>query len=227
MKRIFLAIMAIAVIISMITISSVFAVGQNIELHGTSATIGMLADMRVVLSGSEEISELTLKFSYDSSALIMYDVKDMGILGNPCHGYSEEDECFVLSWEGGSGNGTLAIITFMVTGNAEVGRYSVTVASDDEEVASGYITVTEEAVGDVDGDGELSEEDAVALSKKAANWNDFDVLGNSGDVNGDGKVNLLDALIIARNAAKLSGYTINSETEDVSSPEMIELEVEE
>lgn len=223
MKKLFCIITVIILILGTVQGIGASEEGGKVTVVGMSATKGNLVDLRISLSGNAGIDSLTLDFSYDSSALLMYGITDTGVLEGAYHGYNEEAECFRLSWtDGGNGNGTIAVITFMVKENAEAGRYPVTAVSEEVSVSGGFIKVCEETPGDVTSDGERDEDDINAISEYAAGWSGAEVSGNSGDINGDEKVNLLDAIIIARNIAGKAGYSIDIERDEIDTASIVE-----
>ena len=224
MKKLFCIIAAIVLVFGM----TVSAEESKVTVIGMSATVGKLVDLRISLAGNTGLDSLTLDLKYDSSALLMYEICDTGLLKGAHHGYNEEAEGFRLCWtEGGSADGPIAIITFMVTGNAEAGSYVVTALSEDVSVIEGFVKVCEDTPGDVTGDGVLDTEDAEAISEYAAGWSETEVTLDSGDINGDGKVNLLDAIIVARNAAGKVGYIIDEEWEKAEDTNLTEHDYDE
>lgn len=201
---------------------------SKVNIIGMSGQKGNLVDLRISLSGNTGIDSLSLDLSYDDSALLMYEVKDAELLEGAYHGYSEEAEGFRLCWTGGgSGNGTLAVITFMITDAAKAGSYPITAASEDVTVTGGFIKVAEAAPGDVTGDGKTDEDDMEYISKATADWKGFSDPGASGDINGDGRVNLLDAIIIARSLRGENGYTVDAVRESIEEILPVEHDCEE
>ena len=82
-------------------------------------------------------------------------------------------------------------------------KLTVTVTKDGGEPADTYL------VGDVDGDGKVSNRDAMILDRYVADWDGYDqIITNmaAADLDGSGKVNNRDAVILDRIAADWDGY---------------------
>ena len=63
-------------------------------------------------------------------------------------------------------------------------------------------------VGDINGDGKISTDDAIIAARMAANFSNYQTRFSSkaADINGDGNVTADDAIIIARYSAGYSNY---------------------
>ena len=86
------------------------------------------------------------------------------------------------------------------------GRHTVAVFFGDGYAACTFTTGFESVVcGDADGDGEVSDWDAIILNRYLAGW-DVDIYLSASDVDGDGEVSDWDAILLAR---YLAGWNIS------------------
>ncbi len=221
MRKVFCVLMAI--ILAMGYTAVISASGSYISISGSSGKRGSFVDVRINVKG--ECEELTVVPVYDKEAFLLYEVKDLETLSGAHHGKNRETGKYQLTWEnGGNADGTVAILTFLITESAEIKSYDISATAEGFEVTGGYIGVTEEAPGDVTEDGILDEEDIENIRKHSANWSGIFAV-TSGDVNGDGSVNLADAVMIARSASGWQGYLIDKAREAIDG--ILEIEFDE
>jgi hypothetical protein len=85
--------------------------------------------------------------------------------------------------------------------------YSYIVGNVVKELVIGKETATR-LVGDVNGDGSITADDAIIVARLAAGYGDYAARYDSdvADMNSDGKVTADDAIIIARYAAGYGNY---------------------
>ena len=215
--------MTISLAFGLFAAMSVSASDAGVYVIGTSGQIGNLVDVRISLSGNEELESLELNLIYDSTALLMYKVEDTGVLNGAFHGYNSDAESFQLCWqEGGTAKGTVAVITFLITEASEEKSYSIKVSDGDEVLAEGFVNVMCNTPGDVNDDGNTDMEDSLYISEYAVGNGSASSIVDEGDINGDGKINLLDAMIIARYAADYEGFVIDGEREEIEEAPMVE-----
>ncbi len=106
-----------------------------------------------------------------------------------------------------TGDGVLATLTFKIKDSAVKGNYSITAVpeigtsftySGRSEVdftlytSNGNVNVTEYIAGDINGDGTVTNRDAVRIMQMLAGW-DVDYIEAALDVDGNGKINNRDA----------------------------------
>ena len=82
---------------------------------------------------------------------------------------------------------------------------------DDENAVVNLLTLPDRPAskGELSGDGEVDDDDAMILARYLAGWAGYEekiVSMDAADVNGDGKVSDVDAMILARYVAGWSGY---------------------
>lgn len=215
--------MATILALSLFTAMSVWANDAGVYIIGTSGQKGNLVDVRISLSGNEELDSLELNLLYDREALLMYNIEDMGVLEGAFHGYNSDAESFQLCWqEGGTAKGTVAVITFLITEASEEKSYSIKVSDGEEVLAEGFVNVMSNTPGDVNNDGNTDMDDSVYISEYAVGNEGASSMVNEGDINGDGKINLLDAMIIARYAADYEGFVIDGERDEIEESPIVE-----
>ena len=97
--------------------------------------------------------------------------------------------------------------TDMIGPSESIGPSEPTVP--DNPVSPTEPTGSEIKLGDVDGDGAITNRDAMILDRYVANWEGYDrIITNikAADLNGDGEVNNRDAMILDRYVADWEGY---------------------
>lgn len=109
-------------------------------------------------------------------------------------------------------------LTFQIKDGTEVGIYSISVSPvearnvDGTKVtfsgASATVNVIDCIIGDTDGDGEVSDWDAIVLNRYLAGWSVGIELA-AADVDGDGEVSDWDAIVLER---YLAGWNVELES---------------
>lgn len=117
-------------------------------------------------------------------------------------------------------DGVLLEATFTSPASFPAGGYTFTATA----LESGFVDLTGKTVevttkdgtvksvlkGDVNGDGTVNMFDRIYLSRKLANWSEYQSIDtDASDINGDGSVNMLDRIYLSRYLAKWPGYTLD------------------
>jgi len=90
-------------------------------------------------------------------------------------------------------------VTFTVSQNAPFGQSVFMEAMSEDKIVSGFEKLTVYQLGDVDMNGAITKEDALAVQRYAVKKQELDSVQTVyADVNGDGKVNTLDGAMILR-----------------------------
>jgi len=75
------------------------------------------------------------------------------------------------------------------------------------EFVDGGIVVSGSKLGDIDGDGEITPADRMALARHIANWEGYETINTAAaDIDKDGEITPNDRLILARHIAAWEGY---------------------
>ena len=206
----------------------------QIIVNGGVAANGGIVVVTVVLKNNPGITSMRLKVDYDSSAMSLIGVSDLGKIGNEIHSDQYTDP-YVLCWandtvtENFTANGDIVNLTFQISDTAALGTYEVSVSYDYEKAdihnaqvekvkfytVAGKVDVVDVLIGDVNGDGSLDTLDRLTLSRYLANWKGYtiDTINAIGaDINCDGSIDTLDRLILSRHLANWAGY------EDITNP---------
>ena len=113
-----------------------------------------------------------------------------------------------LATSGNSSNGNIAVLRFKILDGVQEGEYTVSVSHVEArnvagqkitfEGATGTVTVGNDTlIGDVDGDGEISDFDSILLEKMLAGHR-VSINAEAADCDGDGEVSDFDAILLAR-----------------------------
>lgn len=225
MKRIFSVVATILLLISTVSVS--MASGNEITLFGTSATKGNLFDVRIYINGTSD--NITIIPEYDNDAFLLYDVKYSGLIENGIDGKNTETGEYQIFFENaGEVKGTVAVLTFMAKESAEERIYTFSATAEGFSVKDGYVRVSENVPGDVNGDETADEFDAEEIKKNSAKWSGYDSADfSNGDVNGDGRVDLADAVIILRASEGWAGYGIDVAREETEVMPLVETDMDE
>lgn len=189
---------------------------------------GATVSVAISLKNNPGIASMTLDVDYDSTAMNLISVTDLGKLGASLHSNQYTDP-YVLCWANDTAtqdfvvDGDVVILTFEISDTADLGEYSISVSYDYEKhdiyntkvedvkfyTVAGSIEIVDVLIGDVNSDGSVDNLDRLVLSRYLANWKDYtaDQINAVGaDVNCDGSIDNLDRLILARHLANWSGY---------------------
>ncbi len=200
--------------------------GAAITVGSASVTAGKTITIPVDIQKNPGIVSMTLKVAYDTSVLTLVGVEDTGLMPGEMH-TSTYISPYTLTWENDTVrenytvSGTLVNLTFTVSETAEPGEYSIKVTTpvdgiynyDGENVdfymVNGCVTVRDYIVGDVNGDGAVTNKDRLLLARYLAAWDGYDLSKidqNAADINCDGAITNKDRLYLARHLAAWDGY---------------------
>lgn len=180
----------------------------KLTVDTVTAQPGQTVTLTLTLSGNPGITGLYFGFDYDKNLLTLED-------------YSSSNEDFAQhDWTVGIGQGEKALwlqpdetkaegailsLTFRISQNAGIGEIPVALTevsavdarADEVEITgiSGGITVSLGLVGDVNGDGEVTNADLIRLRRYLSGQSVSAETGNA-DLNGDGKVDLKDLMLL-------------------------------
>lgn len=201
----------------------------QIIVDTVTAKAGKTVTMNLSLKNNPGVNSVRLHLSYDTEALTLTDVKDLGILGEFTMDSSQMTKLpLIISWEGDkfennfTEDGAFAALTFEVKPGVPEGQYSVSVSYDEEQydiantelnnvhldIVNGGVTVKNIEPGDTDGDGSITNRDRMILSRYLAGWSGYDEMidVSAADVDCDGNVTNRDRMILSRYLAGWAGY---------------------
>ena len=190
------------------------------QLISASGLAGTTVEVYVAIKNNPGIISLRNTIIYDASALELVKVEDLGLLTGYTTPAATLQSPYTLRWAdslataNNMANGDLVRLTFKISESALVGDYSVSVAHIESRdvdgakvefnAASGDVSVIECVIGDTDGDGEVSDWDAIVLNRYLAGWSvETELL--AADVDGDGEISDWDAIVLER---YLAGWNI-------------------
>jgi len=153
-------------------------------------------------------------------------VNDTGLLVGAMHSdvYSSP---YTLTWENDTSRvnfdvtGTLVELVFEISDNAATGTYEFSVRYPKDGIYdldgtniefamdNGSCQITDYLLGDVNGDGEVTNKDRLMLSRYLAKWDGYEIdklVFDAADINGDGDITNRDRLLLSRHLAKWDGY---------------------
>ncbi len=190
------------------------------QLTSESGNAGDLVEIYMSVSGNPGLITLRSSISYDETALELVKAEDTGLLSGWTVPAQNISSPYILRWadalavQNNTANGKIVKLTFRILENAPLGEYKVTVThveardKDGKELSFasgiGIITVTELVPGDADGDGVVSDWDAVVMERYLAGW-DVELKSRAVDLDGDGEISDWDAILLTR---YLAGWDI-------------------
>ena len=203
-----------------VTVVDNSATAPKYAIGSASGSVGQTVEVYVSIENNPGIVSLRNIVTYDSSALELIQVENTGLLNGYTTPYSVISSPYTLRWadslatENNTSNGNIIKLTFRIKDDAEAGSYDITVKPiearnfDGTKItfrsASSTIPVVDYIVGDTDGDGEISDWDAILLNRYLAGW-DVEVNLLAADVDGDGEISDWDAIMLER---YLAGWDI-------------------
>ena len=188
--------------------------GARYELLGAKGVAGGYVDIYLSIADNPSIISLRASISYDEEALELVSVTDAGLLNGWTAPSSNKTSPYVIRWmdalatSGNSSNGNIAVLRFKILDGVQEGEYTVSVSHVEArnvagqkitfEGATGTVTVGNDTlIGDVDGDGEISDFDSILLEKMLAGHR-VSINAEAADCDGDGEVSDFDAILLAR-----------------------------
>jgi len=190
--------------------------------------LGSRINVTISLADNPGIVSATLTVKYDTNALTLVDVNDLGNLGTQVH-KPQFVSPYTLAWandtitENITFNGDIVTLTFEISNDAEIGDYPIEISYDYDDydiynvnaekikfyTVDGKITVVDVLIGDVNGDGEVNNLDRMTLTRFLADWDGYTsetINMVAADVNGDNEVNNFDRMVLTRHLADWEGY---------------------
>ena len=193
------------------------------QMADVSGTAGSTVGVYVSIAQNPGIISLRNTISYDVSALELVKVEDCGLLAGYTTPSATISSPYTLRWadslatENNTKNGQLVKLTFKIKDGTEEGEYNISVTPiearnvDGTKVAftgaNATVNVIDYLLGDTDGDGEVTDWDAIVLNRYLAGWN-VNIELAAADIDGDGEVSDWDAIVLER---YLAGWNIELE----------------
>ncbi len=203
-----------------VTVEEENITGAKYEVTSATGTAGSTVEVYVSIANNPGIISLRNTITYDTSALELISVEDCELLSGYTTPSTTISSPYTLRWanslatENNLSNGRIVKLTFEIKEDAEVGNYSISVNPVEARnvdgtkitfnAATATINVVDCMIGDADGDGEISDWDAIVLNRYLAGWNVAIELA-AADVDGDGEVSDWDAIVLER---YLAGWNV-------------------
>ena len=190
------------------------------EITSATGTAGSTVEVYVSIANNPGVISLRNTISYDTSALELISVQDCGLLVGYTTPSATISSPYTLRWadslatQNNISNGRIVKLVFQIKDNVEAGSYNISVTPVEARNVNGAKVVFGEAsasinvidciIGDTDGDGEVTDWDALVLNRYLAGWNvTIEVV--AADVDDDGEVTDWDAIILDR---YLAGWNV-------------------
>lgn len=190
------------------------------KMNNATASAGSTVEMYVSVKNNPGIISLRNKITYDTSVMELVKVEDMKLLAGYTTPSPTVDSPYTLRWAdslatvNNTANGNIVKLTFKIKDSAQAGDYGVSVSHIEARTANGekvefadcsaVITVMDYIPGDVDGNGEVDDWDAIVLNRYLAGWK-TEVSFAAADMDGDGELTDWDAIALER---KLAGWDV-------------------
>ncbi|MCR5694746.1 MAG: hypothetical protein K6G89_07245 [Clostridia bacterium] len=239
MKKMLTFILILAMMLSMLPAGNIVSFGDtapHYELTAGKASPGGTVELTISIANNPGVISLRNSVTFNMDIFTLESVEDLGLLNGFTTPAPKKVSPYTLRWadalatENNFANGDLIKVTFTVNENAAPGKYAVTAAHLEARNAGGekiYFTAATTEIeilkplkGDADGDGEITDWDAIIFNRYLAGWEvEIDLSGL--DIDGDGEVTDWDAIILSR---YLAGWQIelNPEETPVPTPEYTE-----
>lgn len=196
-----------------VTVKANDTLSAKYSIESATNTSGSNVEIYVSIEENPGIISLRNEISYDTSALDLIKIEDLGLLAGYTAPSPTISSPYTLRWadslatENNQSNGNLVKLTFRIKEDTEIGDYNISVIPVEArnvtgekvefEEANSTITVIDYLVGDVDNDGEITDWDAIVLNRYLSGWNEK-INNKSADIDGDGDVTDWDAIVLER-----------------------------
>ncbi len=190
------------------------------KISGATATAGSTVEIYVSIENNPGIISLRNKITYDTSVMELVKVEDLKLLSGYTTPSPTVASPYTLRWadslaiENNTANGNFVKLTFKIKDSAEVGDYGISVSHIESRTATGekvefadcsaVIKVVDYMLGDVDGNGEIDDWDAIVLNRYFAGWQ-TEIIEAAADIDGDGELTDWDAIALER---RLAGWNV-------------------
>lgn len=190
------------------------------KISGATATAGSTVEVYVSIENNPGIISLRNQMAYDTTALELIKVEDLKLLSGYTTPSPTIDSPYTLRWadslatQNNKANGNFVKLTFKIKDDAEAGDYGISVSHIESRTATGekvefadcsaVITVIDYILGDIDGNGEVDDWDAIVLNRYLAGWQTEANLA-AADMDGDGELTDWDAIALER---RLAGWDV-------------------
>lgn len=190
------------------------------KISGATATAGSTVEVYVSIENNPGIISLRNKITYDTSVMELVKVEDMKLLAGYTTPSPTVSSPYTLRWadslatENNKANGNFVKLTFKIKDSAEVGDYGIYVTHIESRTAIGekiefadcsaVIKVIDYLLGDVDGNGEIDDWDAILLNRYLAGWQ-TEIIEAAAEIDGDGELTDWDAIALER---RLAGWDV-------------------
>lgn len=190
------------------------------KISGATATAGSTVEVYVSIENNPGIISLRNKITYDTSVMELVKVEDLKLLSGYTTPSPTVASPYTLRWadslatQNNTANGNFVKLTFKIKDSAEVGDYGISVSHIESRTATGekvefadcsaVIKVVDYMLGDVDGNGEIDDWDAIVLNRYFAGWQ-TEIIEAAADIDGDGELTDWDAIALER---RLAGWNV-------------------
>ena len=198
----------------LVTVSKHDAATPQYSIEDVKGYVSKNVDIYIAIENNPGIISLRNYISYDTDVLELIKIEDIGLL----NGYTEPAENisspYILRWadalatQNNMKNGNIVKLTFKIKEETHEGKYEVSVAPIESRNFIGQKIVFSPAtafvevlppvcIGDLDGDGEISDWDSIIFNRYLAGW-DVEIINDAADIDGDGEVSDWDAILLDR-----------------------------
>ena len=189
------------------------------SIESAKGFIGKTVDIYIAIENNPGIISLRNYIAYDTDALELISVENTGLLGGYTDPAANIGSPYILRWsdplalQNNLQNGNIVKLTFKIKEKTPEGKYEISITPIESRnfigqkivfsPATSFIEAVNYIVGDSDGDGELSDWDAILLQRYLAGW-DVDVCLEALDIDCDGEISDWDEILLER---YLAGWT--------------------
>ncbi len=199
----------------------------KISVSSARGYLGKEVSVTISVEDNPGFVSMLLSVHYDTNALRLKSVSDKGLVPGAMHSNDLTMMPYRLNWandtasENITANGDIVVLTFEVLENAPIGKTKIEVSYRSEydnildvefnpvyfEVNAGEIDISNVLIGDVDGNGVITQKDRMVLARYIAGWTGYSIDELAADVDGNGVITQKDRMILARYIAGWAGYT--------------------